>query len=192
MSSLQTKTANRRRLWTLADGMKRHVRVADRKWRLRTYAQCFVASEAVDWLLAHMGAGSSRRDAVAAAQEMVAAGLLRHVAGRTAFADGQLFFVFCGVPVVERLGPAEARRVCAFLHGGEVDSISVPLHPPAQAHPPAAAKPHDAYAGPVPDPLGTPRPAARSCSRATARQRPGAEPGRAVVVLLDSCARMEQ
>lgn len=74
---------------SLADG----VDVQNRRYRLRTFANCFLGNEAVDWLMVHAGC-SSRKEAVALGSKMQAAGLLSHVTNDHRFQDKALFFRF--------------------------------------------------------------------------------------------------
>jgi hypothetical protein len=88
---------------TPADWMLEHAShwpIADRRWRLRSYAQCLVGSEAVtQWVRAH---GVTREAAVALGRTLRAEGLLRHVTDEHDFDDAELFF--------ELLPPQAVRR----------------------------------------------------------------------------------
>lgn len=66
--------------------------LSDRAWRGRTYRQCFVASEAVDWLARQPG--MSRVDAVAAGRMLQGFGFIHHVVREREFDDANLFFRF--------------------------------------------------------------------------------------------------
>ncbi|KAA8498059.1 Vacuolar membrane-associated protein IML1 [Porphyridium purpureum] len=65
---------------------------ADRRWRLMTYSNCFVGSEAVDWLVAHLKL--TRPDAVAYGQRLLEAGILQHVTQSEPFADDFFYYRF--------------------------------------------------------------------------------------------------
>lgn len=67
--------------------------VKDRQWRLKTYKQCFVASEMIDWLIANLRL-RSRPDAVELANKLVACGAIRHVVITQPVRDAYLFFEF--------------------------------------------------------------------------------------------------
>ncbi len=66
--------------------------VRDRMHALMRYPQCFVGSEAVDWLAEHLQV--SRRSAVRVGQRLVALGHVRHVVDEHDFHDGHFFFCF--------------------------------------------------------------------------------------------------
>ena len=68
------------------------VDVRDRMHTVLRYADCFVGSEAVDWLSEHLQI--SRRSAVRVGQRLVALGHVHHVADEHDFADGYLFYRF--------------------------------------------------------------------------------------------------
>jgi len=70
------------------------VAVADRAWRGRTYRECFVASEAVDWLVARFGL--RRGLALRACTFLWRTGRIHHVLREAAFDDDFLFFRFSG------------------------------------------------------------------------------------------------
>lgn len=67
--------------------------VKDRQWRLKTYRQCFVASEMIDWLIANLRL-RSRPDAVELANKFIACGAIRHVVITQPVRDAYLFFIF--------------------------------------------------------------------------------------------------
>lgn len=89
MSNTEDSTLN-----DLAESFRKGVEIKDRKYRLSTYKQCFVGSEAVDFLVAS-GAAETREDAVqlgkALAQEYH---LFEHVTRDHEFKDEQLFYRF--------------------------------------------------------------------------------------------------
>ncbi len=62
----------------------------DRIHRLRTYAQCFIGRDAVDWLVRHQRV--DRVEAVRLGQRLVAHGLIRHVLDEHDFEDAELFY----------------------------------------------------------------------------------------------------
>ena len=80
----------------IAARMKEGVSIADRKWRLKTYEHCFVAKEAVSWLLkAVPKLAKTRPQAVAICKELASRGFIHHVVDptRTAeFEDKYLFY----------------------------------------------------------------------------------------------------
>jgi hypothetical protein len=70
------------------------VPVGDRTWRGKPYRECFVASEAVDWLVARFGL--RRALAVTACEFLWRTGQIHHVLRQASFADDQLYFRFSG------------------------------------------------------------------------------------------------
>jgi EAL domain-containing protein (putative c-di-GMP-specific phosphodiesterase class I) len=64
--------------------------IRDRMFRLRTYANCFVGREAVDWLVQNQRV--SRAEAVRMGQHLSALGLLSHVVDEHDFEDAELFY----------------------------------------------------------------------------------------------------
>lgn len=80
----------------LAESLAEGVDVRDRRYRLRTFASCFLGSDAVDWLMVHSDC-TTRKEAVALGNKMQAAGLLSHVTNDHRFQDKPLFFRFKAV-----------------------------------------------------------------------------------------------
>jgi hypothetical protein len=70
------------------------VPVAERTWHGKPYRECFVASEAIDWLVARFGL--RRELAVKACEFLWRTGRIHHVLRQAAFADDQLYFRFSG------------------------------------------------------------------------------------------------
>ena len=66
--------------------------VRDRMHALLRYPQCFIGSEAVDWIAEQLQV--SRRSAVRVGQRMVALGHVQHVLDEHDFIDGHLFYRF--------------------------------------------------------------------------------------------------
>ena len=77
----------------LAAQFKANIKVEDRKYRLSTYKDCFVGSEAVDYLVAS-GAAPTRHDAVELGKALQATHLFEHVTRDHQFADDKLFYRF--------------------------------------------------------------------------------------------------
>jgi Protein kinase domain/Domain found in Dishevelled, Egl-10, and Pleckstrin (DEP) len=67
------------------------VLIKDRKWRLKTYKQCFVASELVDWMMNNLRM-RTRGEAIELANRFVANGSIRHVVQAQPVRDEYLFF----------------------------------------------------------------------------------------------------
>ena len=72
------------------------VDIADRRYRLRIYPECFVASVGVTWIERALRA--SREKAIAIGQALQAAGLIYHVAREQPFADQDTFFRVAQIP----------------------------------------------------------------------------------------------
>jgi hypothetical protein len=70
--------------------------IKDRRYRLRIYPECFVASEGVTWI--ERALRVPREKAVAVGQALQAAGLIYHVAREQPFADEGLFFRVAQIP----------------------------------------------------------------------------------------------
>jgi hypothetical protein len=70
------------------------VRVEDRTWHGKRYPACFVASEALDWLMRHDG--MRRATAETLCRFLWRIGRIHHVVREAAFADDVLFFRFAG------------------------------------------------------------------------------------------------
>ena len=71
---------------------------ADRTHLLKTYSDCFVASEAVDWMLANVESCKTRELATDLGNQMVSSGIIRHVtSAHEEFEDKHLYYAFCGV-----------------------------------------------------------------------------------------------
>jgi len=65
---------------------------ADRRYRGKLYRDCFVASEAIDWMAAHLG--MRRAAALSAGTFLWRTGRIHHVLRDAEFDDGLLFFRF--------------------------------------------------------------------------------------------------
>ncbi|KAI0558906.1 Pyridine nucleotide-disulfide oxidoreductase [Gracilaria domingensis] len=93
-------------LGDLAARFRNNVTVKDRHYRLQTYKQCFVGSEAVQWLVTS-GTAHSRADAVRLGLMMQQAGIIEHYLRDHDFKDEDLFYKFIddsergGVPKTE-------------------------------------------------------------------------------------------
>ena len=91
---MDTDTISPDDLTDLAEAFRKGVELKDRKYRLTTYKQCFVGSEAVDFLMSS-GAAEAREDAVqlgnALSEEYH---LFEHVTRDHDFKDDRLFYRF--------------------------------------------------------------------------------------------------
>jgi len=70
------------------------VPLADRTWHGKPYRECFVASEAIDWLVARFGL--RRPQAMKACEFLWRTGRIHHVLRQAAFGDDHLYFRFSG------------------------------------------------------------------------------------------------
>lgn len=77
----------------LAADLRANVDIEDRRYKLKTYSDCFIGSEAVDWLV-ESGRAHDRPQAVAMGNLLVEAGYLHHVLRDHEFADEHLFYRF--------------------------------------------------------------------------------------------------
>ncbi|NJN20130.1 MAG: hypothetical protein HC812_01620 [Leptolyngbya sp. RL_3_1] len=68
------------------------VAIKNRQFRLKTYSNCFVGSEAVDWLVAYLRV--SREEAVRVGQRLMSENWIDHVAKEPAFKDDFFFYRF--------------------------------------------------------------------------------------------------
>jgi hypothetical protein len=73
------------------EGLRRDVSIRDRSYHGRIYQDCFICSEAVDWLIS-CGHAATREEAVAIGQRLVEGKLLQHVVDQHQFKDAFLFF----------------------------------------------------------------------------------------------------
>lgn len=83
------------------------VEIKNRKYRFRTYEQCFIGSEAVTWISMHIGC--TRDQAVQFGQRLLSMFIIRHVTGEHNFDDQNLFFEFqqpilefCFQPILQK------------------------------------------------------------------------------------------
>eukprot|EP00977_Amphora_coffeiformis_P014618 scaffold4133_cov146-Amphora_coffeaeformis.AAC.2 len=79
----------------IAEAFQKNVQIQDRKYRLKTYKDCFVGKEAVDYLV-NSGAAPNRLDAVELGRALQSTFLFEHVTRDHQFADDTLFFRFLG------------------------------------------------------------------------------------------------
>jgi len=80
-------------LTALAAAFKENVIIKDRKYHMKTYPQCFIGSEAVDYLI-QSGSANSREEAVNIGKALQAMHLFEHVTRDHQFTDDYLFFRF--------------------------------------------------------------------------------------------------
>jgi len=136
---------------------KRNVLTKDRTYRFKTYRQCFVASEAVDYLV-FSGWAASRQDAVNIGRALQANGLFEHVHRDHRFVDEHLFFRFLdeqergGTKISEVTGEVVGWNDFLISDDGSVSSLftdsggSESLHPVSLPIPDVnALNPNDAY-----------------------------------------------
>jgi len=80
----------------IGEDFKQNVQIEDRKYHLKTYKECFVGKEAVDYLV-NSGAAATRQDAVELGRALQSTYLFEHVTRDHQFADEYLFYRFLAV-----------------------------------------------------------------------------------------------
>eukprot|EP01114_Cavostelium_apophysatum_P001127 TRINITY_DN10968_c0_g1_i1.p1 TRINITY_DN10968_c0_g1~~TRINITY_DN10968_c0_g1_i1.p1 ORF type:complete len:531 (-),score=159.02 TRINITY_DN10968_c0_g1_i1:65-1657(-) len=81
---------------------KTGVEVKDRKQLLKSYPNCFVGQEAVDWMLRNLPI-RDRDDGLSLGQRLLTSGYIRHVSdNKKGFRDGEQYYVFEGMEKVEQ------------------------------------------------------------------------------------------
>jgi len=92
--------------------------IRDRMYHLRSYGNCFVAREAVDWLVRELA--FSRAEATQIGRRMVALGWVRHVLDEHDFDDAELFFTASVELQAAPVSPPvdDLRRALRALDGG--------------------------------------------------------------------------
>lgn len=89
-------TGRHAKLLETAEAFRKCTDVRDRRYRLRTFKQCFVAVDTVDMMLTN-GLAETRHDCVQLARQLARElGLFRHVCDDHDFCDAYLFFEFTG------------------------------------------------------------------------------------------------
>lgn len=78
-----------RQLWQRL-GSRGGLDIRDRIYWLRTYRNCFIGREAVDWMVRQLG--MQRSDAVVVGKRMLALGLFEHVMQEHDFEDAELYY----------------------------------------------------------------------------------------------------
>lgn len=68
------------------------IEIKDRRYRLRTFSNCFVGNEAINWLMQYQKA--TREEAIRIGQILVEKSIFHHVADEHTFEDGYLFYRF--------------------------------------------------------------------------------------------------
>lgn len=68
------------------------VQIKEREFRLKTYSQCFIGSEAVDWMVSYLDI--SRREAVQIGQRLIDEDWIHHVVDDQDFEDEYFFYRF--------------------------------------------------------------------------------------------------
>ncbi|MEQ2310582.1 Rap guanine nucleotide exchange factor 4, partial [Ameca splendens] len=84
--------------------------IRDRKYHLKTYRQCCVGTELVDWQMLQSSCVHSRIQAVGMWQVLLEEGVLNHVDGETDFQDKYLFYRFLDDEQEDALIPSEEER----------------------------------------------------------------------------------
>ncbi len=102
--------------------------IHDRIYHLRSYPQCFVGREAVDWLVKHQGI--HRSEAVRLGQRLAALGLISHVQNEHDFADADLFYRLSSPagPVTSATATAVADDLRSAIGGPQGVPLSDHVH----------------------------------------------------------------
>ncbi|RDD39738.1 Glutathione peroxidase [Trichoplax sp. H2] len=69
------------------------ISIKDRIYHFRTYAKCFIGSEAVDWFVKE-NLADDRKEAIKVGQQILDTGIIHHVVDDHNFKDGYLFYRF--------------------------------------------------------------------------------------------------
>jgi EAL domain-containing protein (putative c-di-GMP-specific phosphodiesterase class I) len=101
---------------------ERGVELRDRVHALRIYRNCFIARDAVDWLVQDQQI--SRKEAVRIGRHWVARGWLRHVHDEHDFADAVLFFAPC---VQTRVKADEIPSLMSLVQSAKTNDHAGPL-----------------------------------------------------------------
>jgi len=97
----------------LASAMKAGVEVKERKYRLKSYPNCFIGQEAVDWMLVNLPI-RDREEAVQLGNKLLAAGYVKHaVDANKIFKDGDHYYYFEEGEKVQQSTPEEPADVTA-------------------------------------------------------------------------------
>ena len=73
--------------------LRRHIEIRNRSWMKRIHRDCFIGSEAVDFLVTQ-GLADHRKEAVDIGRKMVARKLVRHVTDSQKFGDSYHYYRF--------------------------------------------------------------------------------------------------
>lgn len=93
--------------------------VADRRYRGKVYPECFVASEAIDFMASQLG--MTRATALAMGKFLWRTGRIHHVLRDAAFDDGFFFFRIGGTPrVLQEIDLRDVEAAMHALHGVQI------------------------------------------------------------------------
>lgn len=73
--------------------LRRHIEIRNRSWMKRIHRDCFIGSEAVDFLVTQ-GLADHRKQAVEIGKRMMAKKLIRHVTDSQKFGDSYHYYRF--------------------------------------------------------------------------------------------------
>ena len=111
-------------LWRAMHGNS-SLKVRDRTWRARIYKQCFVGSDAVDWIVNSQHV--DRAQAVQMGRRLMALGLIRHALDEHDFKDEQLFYSWveqdAATPQQERDPPPDLGASLRGEHGAAMQTF---------------------------------------------------------------------
>eukprot|EP01087_Luapelamoeba_hula_P008390 TRINITY_DN2095_c1_g1_i2.p1 TRINITY_DN2095_c1_g1~~TRINITY_DN2095_c1_g1_i2.p1 ORF type:complete len:527 (+),score=89.72 TRINITY_DN2095_c1_g1_i2:103-1683(+) len=97
------------------------ISIKDRKWHFKTYKQCFVGAEAVDWIVARLTA-MDRDDAVSLGQELLRLQFFAPVSDDCkTFLDDNIYYVFMIRPRPDKSGNAQVIRSLEQLAAAAMD-----------------------------------------------------------------------
>lgn len=102
--------------------LHRSLNIVDRSYRLKTYAQCFVGSEAASWIARYLK--RSNADAVALGQALAGLGLLVHVVQEQPFQDANFFYRLAWSPGVDELDLGTLLAALSNRDGVAIDDRS--------------------------------------------------------------------
>jgi hypothetical protein len=89
----QSRIDTLEQLVTLLRDPERGLKIKRRRYRVRTYPNCFVGREAVDWMVKNLNL-RTRQEAVAIGEILMQRGIIRHVLDTEPFADRYYFYAF--------------------------------------------------------------------------------------------------
>jgi len=113
-------------LWKAVQQMRMSVKCKDRRNGLKMVKQCFLGSEAVDFLIMK-GHARSRKESEDIGNELINLGMIMHASGAEAFRDSRACYVFVDSPLYGpmRQPPEQQSRNIAMKEGGFIFASAV-------------------------------------------------------------------